>query len=284
VAVVRNLYQSASVPQRLQVAALVSYAAVFSYLLEHSRPGAGIGQGFYVAIVLGSVAGDAVTRAAAGLRAWLLYEIAITWGGSAGLTTGTCIHLLVYVAVGVLVGHFARRARMLLSEALHSLDDLLHLARRDLETGTLNPSGLQDVLARRIDERRRFGLVVGEVDCSGGAVDDVLRASHEAIAAQLGSDAEIARVGPKQLAAIVSSASLAGARREASDLERTLHECGVPATFGWTLYPDEGDDALALFRSASERLYARRVVRGEWVPTAASAELVDELGPRLPAV
>jgi hypothetical protein len=55
-------------------------------------------------------------------------------------------------------------------------------------------------------------------------------------------------------------------------------------TFGWAAYPQDGKDALALFRAADERLYARKIVRGEWTPSAASAGLVEELPPRHQAV
>jgi hypothetical protein len=33
------------------------------------------------------------------------------------------------------------------------------------------------------------------------------------------------------------------------------------ATLGWAAFPQEGDNALALYRAASERLYARKVMR-----------------------
>ena len=39
----------------------------------------------------------------------------------------------------------------------------------------------------------------------------------------------------------------------------------------------DGGDELSLLQAASERLHARRIVRGEWKPTAASAGLVDVL-------
>jgi len=37
---------------------------------------------------------------------------------------------------------------------------------------------------------------------------------------------------------------------------------GTKATFGWAIHPQEGENALALYRAASERLYARKVMRG----------------------
>ena len=47
------------------------------------------------------------------------------------------------------------------------------------------------------------------------------------------------------------------------------------ATLGWAVYPHEGDNALALYRAASERLYARKVMRSYLrpvpVPTEATA-------------
>ena len=31
-------------------------------------------------------------------------------------------------------------------------------------------------------------------------------------------------------------------------------------TFGWATFPQDGDNALSLYRAADERLYARRVI------------------------
>jgi hypothetical protein len=50
------------------------------------------------------------------------------------------------------------------------------------------------------------------------------------------------------------------ARRLAAHLERTLVGSGVGVTFGWATYPQDGDNALALYRAGDERLYARRVI------------------------
>jgi hypothetical protein len=38
---------------------------------------------------------------------------------------------------------------------------------------------------------------------------------------------------------------------------------GSPITFGWAVYPTDGENALSLYRAADERLYARKLVRGE---------------------
>ncbi len=34
-------------------------------------------------------------------------------------------------------------------------------------------------------------------------------------------------------------------------------------TFGWAVYPADGENALSLYRAADERLYARKLVRTE---------------------
>jgi len=34
------------------------------------------------------------------------------------------------------------------------------------------------------------------------------------------------------------------------------------ALFGWATFPQDGENALALYRAADERLYARKVSRG----------------------
>jgi GGDEF domain-containing protein len=92
-------------------------------------------------------------------------------------------------------------------------------------------------------------------------------------------EGEVARVGPAELAALVTCQTPAGARDVCANLERDLAESGCRATFGWAFHPADGADALSLLRAADERLYARLLVRGEWNPPAASAELVAELPP-----
>jgi hypothetical protein len=51
-------------------------------------------------------------------------------------------------------------------------------------------------------------------------------------------------------------------------------------TFGWATYPVDGDNALALYTAAAERMYARKMLRGEWSPDPVTAGLVDQLDTR----
>jgi hypothetical protein len=44
-------------------------------------------------------------------------------------------------------------------------------------------------------------------------------------------------------------------------------------TFGWAMHPREGTNALALYRVADERLYARKLMRGQ---RRGTLELVED--------
>ena len=52
-------------------------------------------------------------------------------------------------------------------------------------------------------------------------------------------------------------------RRSQAKLERLLARQGSPITFGWAVFPQEGENARSLYRAADERLYARQPVRGD---------------------
>ena len=52
------------------------------------------------------------------------------------------------------------------------------------------------------------------------------------------------------------------ARSHALELETRLRLAGEQVTFGWATYPQDGENALALYRAADERLYARKMARG----------------------
>ena len=66
-------YRRLSVPQRLEASGALVYALVFVLLVLYGRPGLGLGQGFYLAIVLVALASGPWTGAAAGLLAALLF-------------------------------------------------------------------------------------------------------------------------------------------------------------------------------------------------------------------
>ena len=69
---VGELLERVSVPRRLEATALLVYAVIFVLLVAFGRPGLGISQGFYLAIVLVGVAGGPLNGVAAGVLATLL--------------------------------------------------------------------------------------------------------------------------------------------------------------------------------------------------------------------
>ena len=261
---VPQLYRRASLPQQLQFGAVVGYVAVFFVLLAFPDAGIGIPQAFYVPIVLASLSGGPATGATAGVIATLLYAAALQANDVGNLAASAPFRLVAYVAAGTIVGYFARRTRGMLAEALNLLEQMLHVARHDVSDGVLGSSALETAISRRIAENEQFGLLVGEV--SGD--DDLLEKAQRAIEVRHGETVVVGRVGPTQLAVVVSAASPAAVQYEAAELEELLERHGCRASFGWAARPAEGDDALSLCRAASERLYARRYSQG-FQPAAA---------------
>jgi hypothetical protein len=249
------LLERVSVPRRLEATALFVYALVFALLVEYGRPGLGLSQGFYLAIVLFALAGGPVSGVAAGVLATLLCAIASVVHGD--LFDGTLeplgIRLAAFTLAGFAVGYFARRGRQMLAESLHVLDDVLRIARRDVATGVLAPEGLSASIAQRVDGTAPFAVLVGELPTSS---DAARREALRRLGGALDGDSEVARVGCLRVAVVTAARSPEDASRIAADLEHVLG--GV--TFGWAFHPQDGDEPLALFGAASERLVEAAVV------------------------
>jgi GGDEF domain-containing protein len=272
--------RSVSMPRRLAIASLVGYAAVFALILAYGRPGLGLGQLFYVPVVLAALASGPLVGGLAGVAAIFLYELALLLNGTITMhdidAANTPIRLVSYVLAGVTVGYFATQGRRMLAESLHVLEDLLILSRRDLITASLSSEGLETATNQRLAAGRPFALLVGEI-VGRRRNDDELRQTARLLAAEIRHGDQLARIGPNRFAILTSSMTPSAAREESEALERSLHGAGHAISFGWAVYPSEGKEAFELFGAAVDRLQARRIVRGEWEPTAASAELVDEL-------
>lgn len=133
----RVLWRGISIPQRLLIAAALAYGGVFALLLEYGRPGLGVGEGFFVPVILAAAATSAPEGALAGLLALFLYELAIH--ERSGLAFADFTHapaltrLASYVAAGVVVGFLATRFRRMLAQSLFVLEDLIEIAHARLE-------------------------------------------------------------------------------------------------------------------------------------------------------
>lgn len=243
-----ELLARVSVPRRLEATALFVYALVFVLLIAYGRPGLGISQGFYLAIVLVALAGGPVSGFGAGVLATLLCGIVAAHNGDTlhNSIEPLGIRLLSFTASGVAVGYFAHRGRQMLAESLHVLDEMLRLARREVATGTITPEGIHARIAQRAEESSPFAVLVGT---TAEAPDARLRDAMRALAAAAGPDSEIARVGRTRVAVVVPADTADEAQRVARAIE---HATGTRV--GWAFHPQDGDNPLSLFGAASERL------------------------------
>jgi diguanylate cyclase (GGDEF)-like protein len=247
----------------LAVAAAL-YAVVSVVFLELETPGLGIGHFYYVPIALVAFASGPVLGGAAGVFAALLYNVGIIFNPELPSTLEleqTLIRLITFAAVGVLIGIFVRRQRSLLAA-------LSQLADRDSTTGLPNTRAFQTAIERRLAATGSFALLVGDIDelrqINGDGRergDDALRRLADRLVAVKRAGDDVARVGGDEFA-VLADLDGADARTLAIGTENQLRLGGEAVTFGWATYPQDGTNALALYRAADERLYARKVARG----------------------
>jgi hypothetical protein len=271
-----------TLPQRLLLGACASYVGIFALNIAYGRAGLGLGQVFYVPVVLVALASGPVAGAGAGLLAFVLYVVALqlTAQLSADGTTETqlAIRFATFAVAGAIVGYVSARGRHMLRDSLHVLEELLLIARRDVTTGVSTGERFVDVVERHLVRRRRVSILVGELETDARPLSLLrderdLREALAVVAAELEPGDELARVGSSQVAVAALDRDAGWGRAVAAKLEQRLRASGREATFGWAASPADGKEVLALFQAASAKLYARRFVRGEWLPSAESAGL-----------
>jgi diguanylate cyclase (GGDEF)-like protein len=240
---------------------LVLYAVVTTLLLTLERPGLGLGHLYYFPIALVAFATGPFVGALAGASAALLFNASVILNPNLPShlhPEQTAIRLVVYASMGVLIGWFSRRNRQLVGQ-------LQKLADRDSVTSLPNTRSFQKAIDARLDTGEPFALVVGNIDeleSGDQTVDDVLlRLADRLLAAKRTTD-DVARVGGDEFAILGALDGGEDARTLALTLEERITLAGDSVTFGWAQYPGDGENALALYRAADERLYARKVSRG----------------------
>ena len=154
------------------------------------------------------------------------------------------------------------------------------LADRDALTGLPNTRAFERVIGERLGRDQPFALIVGGIDqlppTTGRrqeSADDMLREVASRLQHSLPPGDEVARVGEDSFAVLTYAASAGDAGKFAVHLQRLLAADGFGVTFGWAAYPQDGANALSLYRAADERLYARRVIHRQTsvVPLAGSS-------------
>jgi len=236
------------------------YALVFIAFLFLERPGLGIGHFYYLAIALVALALGPIWGAAAGGFATALYATGVSLNHTLPTNElfafSSPIRFVTFVAVGTLLGWVARRYQAVNAE-------LQILAQRDSVTGLPNTRAFELAIDRRLLAGKPFALLVADLDTLrfDADRDQALRHISDVLSRAVGPEADVARVGGDAFAVLASCGSVEDAGQLASQLERNLSEGGSLATFGWSAFPQEGENALTLYRAADERLYARRVLR-----------------------
>jgi diguanylate cyclase (GGDEF)-like protein len=250
----------------LLVLALALYAIVTVLMITVERPGLGLGHLYYIPIALVAFATGPVAGGLAGAAAAALYNLCIYLNPDLPSHLNleqTAIRLVVYTAMGVLIGWFSSRNR-------HLVGQLRELADRDSVTALPNTRSFHKAIDARLDSGEPFALVVGDIDElratneDGGreAGDDVLRRLADRLLAAKRTSDDVARVGGDEFAILGPLDVGEDARSLALTLEERITLAGGSVTFGWAAYPHDGENALALYRAADERLYARKVSRG----------------------
>jgi diguanylate cyclase (GGDEF)-like protein len=244
--------------------AIASGVAIFVAFTLYERPGLGLGHFFYVSIILAALATGPMVGGAAAAVATAMFAGGLLINphipSSEVLTTSTAIRFVTYMTVGVVTGYFAKRNRVLMAE-------LKLLAERDALTGLPNTRAFERAIGARLGQALPFALIVGGVDelprMSGGAAvdpDDALREIASRLLHALPPGDEVARVGEDSFAVLTYAGSATEAGKIAAHLQRVLAGDGFSVTFGWAAHPQDGENALSLYRAADERLYARRVI------------------------
>jgi diguanylate cyclase (GGDEF)-like protein len=252
----------------LAASGAASYVLVFLAFLLWERPGLGVAHFYYISIALVALATGPRIGVVAGVVATALYTTDVVINPSIPsrevLTASTVVRLVTYAAIGLLIGWFARDNRILVGQ-------LQVLAERDALTGLPNTRAFEAAINRRLEKGEPFALLIGDMDElrtlneDHGQVeaDDALHRLATTLGAGLRPEDEIARVGGDEFAVLSSARTAEDAARMAATLERLAASAGSGITFGWGVYPREGVNALTLYRVADERLYARKLIRGQ---------------------
>lgn len=243
----------------LLASAAGSAAVIYGVFLLYEEPGLGIGHFYYLSILLVALATGPWLGALAGAGVTGLYATGVVLNpaisSSEVFSPSTAIRLVTYVAVGAVTGYFARASRRANAE-------LTVLAERDAATGLPNTRAFERAIGERLASPQPFVLLVGSLDAETAPAEAsaLVNAVAERLLLALEPEDDVARIGHQEFAVLAPLPGAEDARRLAAHLERALVGSGVGVTFGWSTFPQDGDNALSLYRAADERLYARRVI------------------------
>ena len=240
--------------------AIASYALVFMTFVVFEVPGLGIAHLFYLPVAALALTGGVKRGILAGAIAVALFTLGVVINPNISpselLTLSTPLRFLTYATMGGLLGWFSARDREL-------VERLRLLAERDFLTGLPNTRAFEAAIARRFEAGLPFALLLGDMDglktindSQGHAEgNDALRRLALMLGSSLRPEDEVAVL--TVLGRTDEAAALA------AKLEGAMARQESRITFGWAVYPADGENALSLYRAADERLYARKLIRGD---------------------
>jgi diguanylate cyclase (GGDEF)-like protein len=253
-----------------------SYAAVTLSFIFAESPGLGLGHLFIIPICLVALVTNQYVGALAGTVATALYVVAVFEApdvpSSQAVTDASLIRLVAYVAVGTLIGFFARRN----SELVARLEDL---AGRDFVTGVGNARTFDEELARRCAAGAPFTLVLADIDGLGhinnihghAAGNAALKRVGEVLSQHAEPKDRVARIAGDEFA-LLTELPAEQIVALAARTNRTLAPESLSVTFGATSCPEDGQTAAELFHKADDRLFAAKLVRENRATVIALAE------------
>lgn len=167
---------------------------MYGAFLVYETPGLGIGHFYYLSILLAALATGPWLGAFAGAGATGLYATGVVLNpsiqSSEVLSASTAIRLVTYVAVGGVIGYFAKESRRATAE-------LKVLAERDAVTGLPNTRAFERAIGDRLAGEQPFVLLVGALAADGATAEtsSLVNSVDELLIHALEPEDDLARIG-----------------------------------------------------------------------------------------
>jgi len=238
---------------------------VFIGIARVEVPGLGLGHLLYIPVALLALATGPSWGALAGASSAGIYVLGASLNPNFApdaqlLSVASLIRFATFTGIGFLIGAAASRNRDLLQR-------LREHAERDHLTELVNTRGFESELDARLAGGLPFALVLADVDDlklvndreGHEAGNDYLRRVAAVLLAETAPTDAVARIGGDEFAVLAEVEQPGAAATMVQRLQAALAAAGLSTSLGYAVYPGDGEDHLALFRTADRRLYDAKV-------------------------